>query len=317
LLNKGDLIVLTRETLTGPWAGPPVAWTEQDEFDEATYRKDVARCCEAGVPGVYTGGTTGEFYAMEFEEFKAVTRATVEECKVHGVPVMIGCTSTYTLGAARRAAFAAECGADVIQLTLPYWIEMEGSQIVPFFKEVVAAAGGLPMSIYELLRMKRILTLDEHRAMKDAVPNYLMVKATRGTLGATQAGCEALSAFVNVFAGEHQWAELGPYGASGSCSSVVYWNPRFTLDLWEHVEKQEWSRVQAGCQRIQDCFDFQDTAFEGRGFTATAVDRLGGVASGFLKTSLRSRGPYPSINEDDVRIMRDWYRLQFPQMLEN
>ena len=71
--------MLTRETFVGPWAGLPVAWSDQDEFDEQTYRADIARCCEAGVSGIYTNGTTGEFYAMEFDEFKAVTRAAIGE----------------------------------------------------------------------------------------------------------------------------------------------------------------------------------------------------------------------------------------------
>ncbi len=90
--------MLTRQTLTGPWAGLPVAWTEDDRFDEETYRGDIARCCRAGMPGIYTGGTTGEFYAMELDEFKAVARATVAECHAHGKPAMIGVSSTYTLG---------------------------------------------------------------------------------------------------------------------------------------------------------------------------------------------------------------------------
>ncbi len=71
-------MILNRDNFTGPWAGLPVAWTENDEFDENVYRGDVARCCGAGIPGVYSGGTTGEFYAMEFDEFQAVARATVE-----------------------------------------------------------------------------------------------------------------------------------------------------------------------------------------------------------------------------------------------
>ena len=95
--------MLTRETFIGPWAGLPVAWTSDDRFDESTYRADVARCCDAGAPGVYTGGTTGEFYAMEFDEFEAIARATVDESHGRGKPAMIGCSSTYTLGAARRA----------------------------------------------------------------------------------------------------------------------------------------------------------------------------------------------------------------------
>ena len=126
--------MLTRDNLVGPWAGPPVAWTEDDKFNEEVYRADIRRCCDVKVPGIYTAGTTGEFYAMEFDEFQAVTRATVEECEPYDMPVLIGCTSTYTLGAVRRVEFAAKTGADGVQLALPYWMPIADDQIIPFFK---------------------------------------------------------------------------------------------------------------------------------------------------------------------------------------
>ncbi|MBN2290854.1 MAG: dihydrodipicolinate synthase family protein, partial [Pirellulales bacterium] len=154
--------MLTRETFIGPWAGLPVAWTDDDRFDEATYRTDVVRCCRAGVPGVYTGGTTGEFYAMEFDEFQAVARATVEECHAHGKPAMIGCSSTYTLGAVRRAAYAAELGADAVQVALPFWMEIDDRDVVPFFKQVADASGGLPLSVYDTARAKKTPSIEQH-----------------------------------------------------------------------------------------------------------------------------------------------------------
>ena len=307
--------MLTRETFIGPWAGLPVAWTDDDRFDEATYRTDVARCCEAGMPGVYSAGTTGEFYAMEFDEWQAVTRATIEECHAHGKPAMIGCTATYNLGAARRAAYAAEWGADAIQVALPFWMEIGDAQIVPLFKEVADASGGLPLSIYETMRAKKALTLDQHHEIKDAVPSYLMVKANSGTVGSTPEGCRTLSKLVNVFVGEHRFGELGRVGASGSCSSVVYWNPRVILTLWQQVERRDWGSVDATCQRLTGLFDFFGTAFGSRGLTDTAEDRLGGGASGFLKCSLRSRGPYPYATPEDAEMLRRWYREHFPEML--
>ncbi len=124
---------LSRATFIGPWAGLPVAWTDDDRFDEAIYRADLTRCCKAGMPGVYTRGTTGEFYAMEFDEFQEIARATIEQCHAFATPAMIGCTSTYTRGAVRRAEFAAEMGADAIQLALPYWLAIANEQIIPFF----------------------------------------------------------------------------------------------------------------------------------------------------------------------------------------
>ena len=308
--------MITRDTMTGPWAGLPVAWTADDRFDADTYRAVVARCCAADVPGIYTGGTTGEFYAMEFDEFQAVARATVDEAKAGGKPVMIGCSSTYTLGAARRAAFAAELGADAIQVTVPFWMEVRDEDIVPFFKEVSAAAGDLAVSVYETTRAKKTLTLAQHRAIKEAVPRYIMVKANDGTVGATSEGCAALSEFVNVFVAEASWTTLGPHGAIGCCSAVVYWNPRVLLELWREVESKNWARVEELTVRLRTMYDglFR---LEAKGYTDTSYDRLGGVASGFFETSLlRSRGPYPSATAEDVEALRAFYRDKIPEMLE-
>ena len=308
--------MLTRESFSGPWAGLPVARTADDRFDEDTYRADVTRCCQVGVPGVYSGGTTGEFYAMEFDEFQEIARATVEACHACGKPAMIGCSSTYTLGAIRRAEYAAELGADAIQVALPFWMEIADDQIVRFFEEVNSAGDGMLISVYETTRAKRTLTLEQHRAIHEAVPNYLMVKSNAGTLGASPEGCQTLSEFVNVFVGESLWASLGPQGARGGCSSMVYWNPSVILSYWSDVEQQNWNSVSDWHSRIAALHRFLHQEFGPRGFTDTAYDRLGGVASGFLKTSLRSRRPYPSANQDDVATLQSWYQEHFPEMLE-
>lgn len=308
--------MLSRETFRGPWAGLPVAWTNDDQFDEATYREDVASCCQAGVPGVYSGGTTGEFYAMEFDEFQAIARATVEECHAHGTPAMIGVSSTYTRGAQRRAAFAAEIGADAIQVTIPFWMELAFADIESFFRDVSSAAGGLPLSVYETTRCKVTLSLGQHQALHEQLPNYLMVKSNAGTIGSTPEGCEALSQFVNVFTGEGSWQKLGPHGVAGGCSSMVYWNPDVCLSLWQAVEAVDWNTVNRQAEPVARLFDFLHAEFGTSGYTDTAFDRLGGLASGFLKTSMKSRGPYRSVSAEDVEKLRSWYAAEFPAMLE-
>lgn len=308
---------LNRENFVGPWAGLPVAWTEDERFDEATYRGDVERLCDAGVPGIYTAGTTGEFYAMEFDEWQAITKATIEECKARTMPVMIGCSSTYTLGAARRAAFAAEQGADAIQVALPFWMEVGCAQVVPFFKEVAAAAEGLALSIYETMRAKKALTIGQHRAVKEAVPSYLMVKANAGTIGHTPEGCRALAEFTNVFVGEESWVELGPLGAAGCCSSIVYWSPTVILGLWKELQAKNWPAVEKTCRKLKAVLGFYGEAFAGKGFLDSAGDRLGAATNGVLKAPLRCRGPYPSATDEDVETLCRGYREHFPEMLES
>ncbi len=235
--------MLTRKELVGPWAGLPVAWNDDFTFDEKTYRGDVASCCEAGVPGVYTGGTTGEFYALEFAEFKAITNATIQECGNGHRPVMIGCTSTFTLGAIRRAQYAAEKGADAIQIALPFWMEVPDMEVVRFFREISDAVPGMPITIYETLRSKKAVSVQLHREIHREVPAIIGVKSNEGTVGRTKEGCSELAGMYNVFVGESSWYELGPHGAVGSCSSLVYQNPGIVLKTFDLVMEKNWSEL--------------------------------------------------------------------------
>jgi len=38
--------------------------------------------------------------------------------------------------------------------------------------------------------------------------------------------------------------------------------------------------------------------------------------AGFLTMNVRSRGTYTSANEDDVRQLRDWMKINTPQLLQ-
>src|SRR3989304_3577285 len=67
-------------------------------------------------------------------------------------------------------------------------MEIPDDRIVPFIAEVAAAADGLALSIYDTTRSKKSLTVAQHRAIKDAVPRYLMVKANPGTAGVKRQG---------------------------------------------------------------------------------------------------------------------------------
>ena len=308
--------MLTRKEMTGPWAGLPVAWKDNGRtFDEDVYRANVDRCCKAGIPGVYTAGTTGEFYAMEFDEWQAVTRATIEQCKQHGTPVMIGVTSSYTLGVQRRTAIAAELGADAIQLAVPYWLEVDDREIVPFFKETVAAAPGLALTVYDTLRSKKTLTLDMHRAIFDATGTYLAVKAA-GTVGSSEEGCAALSEFINVWVNENEWARLGPHGAIGCASALVYMNPRYILRMFELLQSKDWDALATCCEVVQRLDDEGLAPFAARGFTDTAYDHLQGLVAGFLEMSPVSRGPYLSCTGEDVEALRAWMAENAPELLE-
>ncbi len=307
--------MLSRKELIGPWAGLPVAWNEDWSFDEATYRADLERTCRAGVPGVYTAGTTGEFYAMDLDEWTAISRATVDVCKACETPVMLGVTSTYTLGAQRRAELAVELGADGIQVAMPFWMEVKDAELVGFFKDVADASPGLAVTVYETLRTKKSLTVEQHRAIHEAVPAYAAVKSSPDTIGFTPEGCRQLSAFVNVWVHETKWSELGPHGAIGCASALVYMNPRLILGIFRLLQEQNWNALAERCAML-DRYHEGLAPLAARGFEDTAYDHLQGAVTGFLKMHPRSRGPYLSATEQDIVDFRAWIEQNVPEMLE-
>tara|TARA_X000000368_G_scaffold226589_1_gene178839 strand:- start:14 stop:943 length:930 start_codon:yes stop_codon:yes gene_type:complete len=307
--------MISKDVLQGPWAGLPVAWNDDLSFDEVTYRSDLIRTCAAGVPGVYTAGTTGEFYAMEFDEWKIITRVTVEECQRAGTPVMIGVTSTYTLGAVRRAAFAAELGVNAIQVALPYWMNMDDRMILPFFQEITEVCPDVALSIYETKRTKKTLSLEQHQAVFDSTGSYLAVKSNEGTLGCSPEGCKQLSKFVNVWVGEDKFNSLGPYGAIGSASALVYMNPRIILHMFDLLFRKKWDELKPFTDQVERLVKEGLKPFAARGFTDTAFDRLMGKTSGFLSMNVRSRGTYTSPTNEDVHSLKKWMQENTPELL--
>jgi dihydrodipicolinate synthase/N-acetylneuraminate lyase len=262
------------------------------------------------------GGTTGEFYALGQDEFRVVARATIEESDAHGKPVMIGCTANHTRGVIQRVGTAVELGAAAILVALPFWLEVGDDQIVPFFREVAAAAGNLPVVFEETLRAKKLLTVRQHQEIKDAVPSYAAVHAMTDAVGTTPASCQTLARFVNVLVHEELWSALGPKGAVGSCSMLVCWNPRLVLGLWRNLQNKDWVTLGIARGRIRSLLKFLDGEFGTKGFTETAYARMGARATGFLQTSLNNRAPYRSATEEDVALFRQWCGKGYPELLD-
>ena len=127
--------MLTKEQLQGMWVSVPTEWNQDGEFDEKIFRKTTAMLIEAGAHGLYTTGTTGEFYAIDFEEYKMVTDVFLDE--VAGkVPIQIGANWFNTRDTIKRVRYARDKGADAVQICFPGWITMTTEQYDQFFVDV-------------------------------------------------------------------------------------------------------------------------------------------------------------------------------------
>ena len=151
--------------------------------------------------------------------------------------------------------------------------------------------------------------------MFESTGNYLAVTSNEGTLGCTPEGCKQLSEFINVWVGEDKYNVLGPYGAIGSASALVYMNPRIILYMFELLIRKEWEKLKPLTDQVTKLIDEGLKPFASKGFTDTAFDRLMGKTTGFLSMNVRSRGTYISPTDEDVYLLREWMKKNTPELL--
>jgi len=304
---------LTTATLNGMWAGMPVPWDLRDQVDEESLRENIRRICGGGVHGVYTHGTTGEFYAQTPEEWRQVAQATVEGCADFQIPTQIGCTALWTAEVVRRAEFAQRIGAGAIQIAFPFWLPLTDRQAVEFMKDVTRAVPEMPIVIYNTPRSKKTLSLDLLKRLLDQNIPLIGCKGVRNK--EELAAMSRLAPAIKFFVGESELASFWAYGAQGCYSSFIYACPQFMLRYYEMCRQRDSNSLQIGRALQQFGKDFVATRFE-RGMYDTAFDRVFATMTGFLTGPLlRSRKPYDSPTEQDVEECRLWFKRYLPQFL--
>ncbi|WP_219503388.1 5-dehydro-4-deoxyglucarate dehydratase [Nonomuraea ceibae] len=125
---------------------PVTPFTPDGGVSEELLRRHVAQGVEAGAGGVFAACGTGEFNALDPDEYTQVVTTAVT-ATTGRVPVFGGAGGA--LPAARAVArAAAAAGADGLLLMPPYLVSGPPSGLVAYVRDV-AEAGGLPVIVYQ------------------------------------------------------------------------------------------------------------------------------------------------------------------------
>ncbi|HEX3514061.1 MAG TPA: 5-dehydro-4-deoxyglucarate dehydratase [Trebonia sp.] len=123
---------------------PITPYQSDGEVDVTELAAHVKRGVDAGAGGVFVACGTGEFSALEQDEFAGVVRAAVEAVAAR-VPVFAGAGGAART-ARRFADRAKDAGADGILLLPPYLTEASGPGLVGYVRE--ATREDLPTIVY-------------------------------------------------------------------------------------------------------------------------------------------------------------------------
>ena len=120
-----------------------------ESLDEGSLRRLVDFLIDAGVHGIWSMGTTGEFAALPEAERARGVAATVEQVAGR-VPVIANIGDSSTTLALRHAKHAVAAGADALALTPPHYYPHSMDEMLTHFRAVKEACPGLPLLIYNI-----------------------------------------------------------------------------------------------------------------------------------------------------------------------
>jgi len=93
---------LNRQTLKGLWSAVPTPWDERGDIDGGMLARNCEKLASAGVDGIYTTDSDGEFYAIELEEFRRLSGLFGKAMERAGVDAAMGVTWSHTRGVIDR-----------------------------------------------------------------------------------------------------------------------------------------------------------------------------------------------------------------------
>ncbi len=310
---------LTSKELPGIWAGVTMSWNEDFSFDEKNYRINTECMCRSGAAGIYTTGSTGEFYALDFGEFKAMVDIQDEICRKFSKPLQIGCCSDNTRYTIKLMEYAAsKSGVGAAQVNIPYWMELTDKELLQFFKDISSALPDMPIVHYNIPRAKRFLTGDDYLRILEITPNLIGVKYTfAGTnFGALQ---DALikTPQLGYFVAENLLVSAMMLGAVGSCSSIIATDPAYVLKMYDLAKAGKWDEAIPMQKNIHTFFNELEELTDslGEGGIDPVADKGLGVAAGCIKGHQRTRAPYIGWSDDTVKAVREFLVTKYPEFV--
>jgi 4-hydroxy-tetrahydrodipicolinate synthase len=122
--------------------------TEDGEVDTASLERLTAFQLDAGVHGLFVGGSTGEIAQLS-DDARDTALRTVLATAAGQVPVLAGAIDTGTRRVLEHARRAQRLGADAVVVTAPFYVGVGENEVRAHY-ELLHAALDLPLVAYDI-----------------------------------------------------------------------------------------------------------------------------------------------------------------------
>lgn len=253
---------------------------EHGDVDRASLERLVSFQLDAGVDGLFVGGSSGEIALLDTAQRRAAIEV-VAGTAAKAVPVLAGAIDTGTRRVVEHARQAAELGADAVVVTAPFYVSPGTAEIVDHFRHVHTAVD-VPVVAYDIPSAVHVPLTPDIVAELAAEELVVALKDSSGDLAAFR---EILrSTDLPALTGSELFADTAvQVGASGIVPGLGNVDPHGYVRLHRAAHDGDHRAAAEEQERLARLFRIISVADRSRiGFTAGAL--------GAFKAALAVRG---------------------------
>ncbi|MDR6550315.1 dihydrodipicolinate synthase family protein [Paenibacillus qinlingensis] len=306
---------MNADEIFGNYATLLLPINEDDTIDYVRLQEEIDYLIAAGVSGIYSNGTAGEFHTQSEEEFVRVNEMLAVACQKVELPFQVGASHMSPQLSLARIKRAVAWKPSAIQIILADWFSLKDDEILSCLKRFAEAANPIGIVVYNPPHAKRIIPPELYARIHTEIPEVVGIKVAGGDVRWYKA-MNTHAKGISIFVPGHFLASGYARGAQGAYSNVAClspigaqrWYERMRTDLPGAIE-QEQRIVQFMTQHITPYITEQ-------GYCNAACDKLLAAIGGWSSVGTRLRWPYRWIPAAEAERLRPLAQELIPEMFE-
>lgn len=308
------MLPFTNNDIRGNWATVLLATDNAGFIDYKKLADEIDILIDSNPNGIYSNGTSGEFYTLTETEFDKISMLLAEKCNSSKTPYQIGVSSASPQISLERLKRIRSLHPCAFQLILPDWFPVSMEETIDFLQKMEENANGISLILYNPPHAKKRLEPKDWAKLKKHVPSLMGVKVfdqNADPLWYTKV--REYRNGLSIFIPGHRLATGIKLGAHGSYSNMACLNP-YAAQQWYNliisditagleIEKRISIFIQQYIQPLITEYKYSDQA----------CDRFMANLGGWANVGENLRWPYKSVPKEYANEIKDKVKALIPE----
>jgi dihydrodipicolinate synthase/N-acetylneuraminate lyase len=280
---------------------------DNDTIDNEGLDRLIEHTIKGGVHGIFILGTTGEFASLSY---KVRTKLIEHTCRVvnNRLPVLVGISDSAFTESLNLANHAANCGADAVVLTPPYYFASGQPELLEYLKRIMIHMP-LPLFIYNMPVHTKVVFEPDTVKEAASIPGIIGMKDSSSNLAyfkQIQYALRDRKDFTFMVGTEEFMPEFVLTGGHGGVTGGANMFPKLYVNLYNASVNRDFETIFKLRQKVMQI--------------STTIYKVGHHGSSYLKglkCALSVMGICNDFMAEPFHRFKEPERLKIKQLLED